>query len=285
MAAAMAGFAIEDVLIKQMAMHLPVGQVLAMVGTGAGLLFSLICLGQGVPVFSRMLLYAPVMVRNLSEAGGSLAFVTALSLTTLSGASAILQATPLAVTLGAALFLGEQVRWRRWTAIVIGLAGVLLIIRPGMSDFEPASLLALLAVFILGARDLASRVTPPEVSSMQLAAWGMLSLVPAGVLSLLLTGTAPAAVSLPDLLRLLGILGVGGGAYYAVVLATRIGDLGAVMPFRYARLVFALVLAYLVFGERPDALMLLGSALIVGTGLYTLWRTARLASMAEGAPS
>src|SRR5690606_13007755 len=131
-------------------------------------------------LLSRTLFYTPVMLRNLSEAVGSAAFVTALALATLSGAAAILQATPLAVTLGAALVLRERVRWRRWTAIAIGFAGVLLIIQPGMEGFTPASLLALVAVVLLAVRDLASRVVPPQVSSLQLAAWGLLSLVPAG---------------------------------------------------------------------------------------------------------
>lgn len=275
MVAAMAGFAVEDVLIKQMAMRLPIGQVLALVGAGAGLIFGLIAARQGAPLLSRMLLYRPVMLRNLAEAGGSASFVAALTLTSLSGATAIQQATPLAVTLGAALFLGEKVRWRRWTAIAIGLAGVLLIIRPGMADFDPASLLAVLAVLLLAARDLASRATPPQVSSVQLAAWGMLSLVPAGLLMLLLSGRAPAPVSAADLVRLLAVFFIGAAAYYAMVLATRIGELSAVMPFRYSRLVFALVLAYGFFGERPDGPMLLGAGLIVGTGLYTLWRTAQ----------
>ncbi len=274
MVAAMAGFAVEDVLIKQMATGLPVGQVLAMVGTGCGLLFVLICLWRGERLLSRTFFYAPVVLRNLGEAAGSAAFVTALALTTLSSASAILQATPLAVTLGAALFLGETVRWRRWTAIALGFAGVLMIIQPGMSAFEPASLLALLAVVMLAVRDLASRATPRDVSSIQLAAWGLLSLVPAGLLLLLFTGTAMLRPAMADLLRLAGIIVIGGSAYYAVVIATRIGELSAVMPFRYTRLVFALALAALVFGERPDVLMLLGAGLVVGTGLYTIWRTA-----------
>lgn len=276
MAAAMAGFAIEDVLIKQMAGALPVGQVLVMVGAGSGLLFVLICLARRDPVLSRMFFYAPVMVRNFSEAGGSAAFVSALALTTLSGASAILQATPLAVALGAALFLGERVRWRRWTAIGLGFLGVLMIIQPGLSGFEPASLLALLAVVMLGARDLASRAVPQEVSSVQLAAWGLLSLVPAGLLMLLVSHAEVQAPGTADLLRLVAIVVVGGAAYYAVVLATRIGELSAVMPFRYTRLVFAMLLAYWVFGERPDLMMLAGAALIVGTGLYTIWRSAML---------
>jgi len=274
MVAAMAGFAVEDVLIKQMATSLPVGQVLAMVGGSCGLLFVLICLARGERVLARTFFYAPVVLRNVSEAGGSAAFVTALALTTLSSASAILQATPLAVALGAALFLGETVRWRRWTAIGLGFAGVLMIIRPGLAGFTPASLLALLAVVMLAVRDLASRATPSEVSSMQLAAWGLLSLVPAGLLLLLFTGTTLLQPALADLVRLAAIVLVGGSAYYAMVLATRIGELSAVMPFRYARLVFAMVLAALVFGERPDALMLAGAALIVCSGLYTLWRSA-----------
>ena len=88
------------------------------------------------------------------------------------------------------------------------------------------------------------------------------------------TGTAMLRPAMADLLRLAGIIVIGGSAYYAVVIATRIGELSAVMPFRYTRLVFALALAALVFGERPDVLMLLGAGLVVGTGLYTIWRTA-----------
>ncbi len=274
MVAAMGGFAVEDVLIKQMAMGLPVGQVLAMVGAGGGLVFTLLVTLRGQRLFSRNFFYAPVLVRNLSEAGGSAAFVTALALASLSSASAVLQATPLAVTLGAALFLRESVRWRRWTAIAVGFAGVLLIIQPGLAGFTPAALFALVAVVMLAARDLASRMVPPEVSSLQLAAWGMLSLIPAGLVMLWLgegTWTNPAA---PDRMRFAAIIIIGGAAYYAVVGATRIGELSAVMPFRYTRLVFALALAYLIFDERPDALMLLGAAIVVGTGLYTIWRTA-----------
>src|SRR5690606_27116366 len=135
------------------------------------------------------------------EAGGSAAFVTALALTSLSGASAVLPATPLAVTPGAALFLRESVRWRRWTAIAIGFAGVLLIIQPGLAGFTPGALFALVAVVMLAARDLASRVVPPEVSSLQLAAWGMWSLVPAGLLMLWFGGASFMTPSAPDLAR------------------------------------------------------------------------------------
>lgn len=274
MVAAMAGFAIEDVLIKQMAASMPVGQVLALTGAGGGLIFSLVGLLGGQPLLSRGVLARPVMLRNLSEAVGSATFVSALALGTLSSASAILQATPLAVTLGAALFLREPVGWRRWAAIGIGFAGVLLIVQPGMAGFTPVSLLAVAAVVMLAMRDLCSRAVPPDVTSTQLAAWGFFSLVPAGLVTMLVLGTAPMILAAPDVLRLAAVLVVGGVAYYTLIVATRTGDVSAVVPFRYTRLVFALLLGYFVFDERPDALMLCGAALIVATGLYTIWRSA-----------
>jgi drug/metabolite transporter (DMT)-like permease len=274
MVAAMAGFALEDVMFKLMAATLPIGQVLAMVGAGGGLIFSVMVMLNGRSVLSPALLSRPVMLRNLSEAMGSGAFVTALALTTLSSASAILQATPLAVTLGAALFLGESVGWRRWSAIGVGFAGVLLIIQPGMVGFTSASLFAVAAVFLLGFRDLCSRAVPSQVTSLQLAAWGFLSLVPAGLVIMLLLGTTAVSLTGPDILRLVAILVVGCLGYYSLVAATRTGEVSAVVPFRYTRLVFALLLGYFVFDERPDALMLTGATLIVGTGLYTIWRSA-----------
>ncbi len=274
MVAAMAGFALEDVLIKQLATALPVGQVLSMVGAAGGIVFSIISLASGRRLLSSGLLVRSVMVRNITEAIGSAAFVTALALTTLSSASAILQATPLAVTLGAALFLGEPVGWRRWTAITLGFIGVLLIIQPGLAAFTPGSLLAVVAVVLLAARDLASRTVPQEIASVQVAAWGFLSLVPAGLVTMLLMDHEPRVPGTAELARLLATVIISCGGYYSLVAATRLGEVSAVVPFRYTRLVFALILGYFVFGERPDLLMLAGCALIVGTGLYTIWRSA-----------
>jgi drug/metabolite transporter (DMT)-like permease len=282
MVAAMAGFALEDVLIKQVATALPVGQVLALVGVGGGLIFCVIAGLRGKAVLTTAMLSRPVMLRNLSEAVGSASFVTALALTTLSGASAILQATPLAVTLGAALFFGESVGWRRWTAIGIGFGAVLLIIQPGLAGFTPGSLLAVVGVFMLALRDLCSRAVPAEITSVQLAAWGFLSLVPAGIVTMLIMGAEPMMPAAPDLGRFAVILLVGSLGYYALIAATRTGEVSAVVPFRYTRLVFAMILGRAVFDERPDAMMLTGAALIVATGLYTIWRSAVRSRMGAG---
>lgn len=272
MVGAMVGFALEDVLIKQMAAALPMGQVLALIGCGGALVFGALTLATGRRVLTPALLSWPVALRNLGEMIASVCFVAALVLTTLSSASAILQATPLAVTLGAALFLGESVGWRRWTAIGVGFAGVLLIIQPGLAGFAPASLLAVIAVAALALRDLVSRAVPPEITSVQLAAWAFASIVPAGLAMMLVMGTPAVMPAGPDVARLGAVFVVGGSGYYALVRATRTGEVSVVVPFRYTRLVFAMILGNLVFGERPDPLMLSGAALIVGTGLYTIWR-------------
>jgi len=274
MVAAMAGFALEDVLFKQLAARLPAGQVLAVTGAAGGALFTTLASVGGRSVLTRDLLARPVLLRNLTEAMGSAVFVTALVLSTLSTASAILQATPLVVTLGAALFLGEKVGWRRWTAIGMGFVGVLLIVQPGTSAFQPASLFAVATVFLLAVRDLSSRAVPAGIASTQITAWGFFSCVPAGVLMMLVTGVQPLMPHTMELVRFAAILTVGGIGYYSLVAAMRIGEVSAVVPFRYSRLVFALLLGRYVFDERPDTLMLGGAALIVGTGLYTIWRSA-----------
>jgi len=276
MVAAMIGFALEDTLIKLMAGSLPMGQVIALIGCGGTLNFGLLSIVRGHRLLSPALLTRPVVLRNIAEAVAAVSFVAAIVLTTLSSASAILQTTPLALTLGAALFLGESVGWRRWTAIGVGFIGVLLIIQPGLAGFVPASLLAVIAVAAVALRDLVSRSIPAAVTGMQLAAWAFASLIPAGLLMMLVMGDAAVMPSALDLVRLAGAFVVGGFGYYALVGATRMGEVAVVVSFRYTRLVFAMILGAVVFGERPDALMLIGAALIAGAGVYTIWREARL---------
>jgi drug/metabolite transporter (DMT)-like permease len=108
-----------------------------------------------------------------------------------------------------------------------------------------------------------------------------MSIVPAGLALMLVLGTPPVVPSSPDIARFGAVIVVGGLAYYALVGATRIGEVSAVVPFRYTRLVFAMILGNLIFGERPDALMLSGAALVVVTGVYTIWRGAGEAKAGE----
>lgn len=276
MVIAMAGFALEDMFIKRLAVDLPVGQILILLGAGGAVIFGLAAVSRGQRIFAPALFSRPVLLRNFGELVGTLGFVTALALTPLASASAILQATPLAVTLGAALFLGETVGWRRWSAILVGFAGVLMVIRPGLEGFQPASLFAVQAVIGLAIRDLATRATPPEVSSLQLSSYGFATVAPAGALMLLFSGS-PEPLSTANWRDIAFALLLGVTAYYAIVAAMRVGEVSFVSPFRYTRLIFALVIAVAVFDETPDALTLAGAGIIIASGLYTFVREQRIA--------
>ena len=275
MVLSMAGFAIEDMLIKYIALEMPTGQFLMLIGAGGALIFTLMAWRQGQAVLSADFLRPTIIIRNLGEVIGTLGFVTALVLTPLSSASAILQATPLAVTLGAALFLREAVGWRRWSAILIGFCGVVAVIRPGLEGFQPASLFAVLGVIGLATRDVATRATPATISSLVLSAHGLGMLVPAGAFLLWISGGA-VAPSAQGYGLLFAALIIGVSAYYALTLSMRLGDVAVVTPFRYVRLVFALFIGVTVFHEQPDAWTLGGAAIIILSGLYTFFRERQL---------
>ena len=284
MTAAMFGFAIEDALVKTLSVTMPVGQILILLGLGGALIFGGIAWAQDTKLITRDLLDPLMLTRNLGEMFGTMAFVSALALSPMSLVAAIVQAMPLMVTMGAALFLGAPVGWRRWSAIIIGFIGVLIIIRPGTAEFDIGAVLALFGVTGLTARDLATRVMPAKYSSMQLSCYGFFAVVPAGLLLWAFSGGAFAPQS-PELIRLAAALLAGVMGYYALTLSMRMGDISVITPFRYSRLLFALILGAIVFGERPDAYMLTGSAIVISAGLYTLIREARLARAAQQAQS
>jgi drug/metabolite transporter (DMT)-like permease len=148
---------------------------------------------------------------------------------------------------------------------------VLVIIRPGLSGFDPASLWALLAVAGLAVRDLATRRVAPTITSMQLSAWGFLSLIPLAGAMLAVTG-GPVPVTAAHVGYLAGALGFGIASYWAITAAMRRGEVSVTTPFRYSRLIFALIIGVTVFGERPDVWTLTGAALIIGSGLYAFAR-------------
>ena len=275
MVLAMAGFALEDMFVKSLSERLPVGEVLALLGAGGAALYASLAIYRRERLMSRDLLRGAVVARNLTELLGTMAFVCAIAFTPLAQASAILQATPLAVTLGAALFLGERVGWRRWSAICIGFIGVLIVIRPGTEGFSALSLLAVAAVAGLAARDVITRRVPKTVSSLQLASYGFASVVPAGLFLMWLRGNGFVAPAALDWAQIGGAIVFGTGGYYALIAAMRIGEVSVITPFRYTRLLFALAIGWLVFAEPVDSATLWGGAVIVGSGLYTLWRQAR----------
>lgn len=276
MIGAMAGFAIEDALIKILARTVPPGQIALVIGVLGTLIFALVLHRQGLRLFVPEGLRGAALARTLTEVGTVVCMTLGLVLVPISVVSAILQAMPLMVTMGAALFLGEKVGWRRWTAVMVGFVGVLMIVQPGAAGFDINALLPLAAVVLLSARDIITRKVPRSITSLQLAGWGFIASVLGGLIMLamrrepLVMPDATAALLLV-LCATFGVL-----AYAALVFATRVGTLVQTIPFRYSRLIFALAIGVVVFDERPDGLMLLGSALVVTAGLYTLLREMRL---------
>ena len=276
MVVSMVLFAFEDMFIKLLSAELPFAQVLGLIGLLGFLAFAAMLKLKGGRLFTHDLMRPIVLFRGLMEAVGSIGIVVALALTELSSTSAIMQALPLAIVLGAALFLGEPVGWRRWSAIIAGFLGVLLVIRPGLAGFQPVSLMALLAVLGLAARDIATRRVPAHIHSDQLAASAFFAILVASVLMGLVLGQDFVMPSPRQWLLFLACITVGVGGYALLVAATRLGEASALAPYRYARLVFALILAFLVFAERPDTLTLTGAAIIVASGCYMMWREAAL---------
>lgn len=276
MVLSMLGFAIEDMLIKQMSGGVPLGQILMTLGAGGGLAFGIWAQLRGARVLGPDIWNPAVLARNGCEAVGTIGYTSAVVFSPLSTATAIAQAIPLLVTMGAALFLAEPVGWRRWSAILAGFAGVMLVVQPGGEGFVPASLFAVMGSVGLAGRDLAARRVPARVISVQLACYGFVTLVPTGLLLLAVTGDRAVIPDGADAGRLVAAMGIGVFAYYAITAASRLGDVSVIAPYRYARLIFGITIGMIAFGERPDGLALTGAAVIAASGLYTFVREARL---------
>lgn len=276
MVAAMAGFAMQDAIMKDLVTRIPPGMVALWLGIGGALAFSVALWRKGEPLFDRRALRGAALLRNACETGAVITILLSVALVPLSVMSSILQAMPLAVTLGAALFLGEKTGWRRWTAILVGFFGVMLILRPGTVGFDAAALVPLAAVFFLSTRDLATKRLDSGISSLQVSAWGFAAVIPGGLLLLAMRGESLVVPSAGDAALLTLNVVVGMTAYVMLVLSTRTGNIATTTPFRYARLVFSMGLGVILFGERPDIWTLTGSVVIVGAGLYTLVREIQL---------
>ena len=275
MIAAMVGFALEDLFVKLLSSTISIGQILITLGVGSSIVFALLAHSKGHNIFAAHVWTRATIARTVAEAIAAVAFVASLSLVPISTVAAVFQVTPLAITMGAALFLGEQVGWRRWVAIVVGFIGVLIIIRPGLSGFDPSVLFILVSVLGVTMRDLITRSIPKNIASTVISFQAFASLIFAGTILLFMSSDTLIAISKLEAVYFVAGVIFGVAGYYGIVAAMRVGDAATVTPFRYTRLLFSLVIGVLVFNERPDTLTLLGAAIVIGTGLYTFLRERR----------
>ncbi|MCV2870580.1 DMT family transporter [Defluviimonas sp. WL0002] len=271
MATAMCAFTLNDACMKTVTSELPLYQTAML--RGVFTVLALIAISPWLGGLTLRVSRGDRKVLFWRTAGEILAtafFLTALTHLPFANLSAIMQALPLAVTLGAAVAFGAPIGWRRLTAIAVGFAGVLLIVRPGLAGFDSWSLLGLASVLSVVVRDLATRRLSPSVSSVTVAFVAALSVSVAAGMMVPFSGWKP--VGAHHWLLILSASGCLIAGYLTVVAAMRVGDIAFVAPFRYTSLVAALMLGWLVFAELPDAMTLTGAAIIVITGIYTFHR-------------
>ena len=211
-----------------------------------------------------------MIIRILAEIGTTVTFLTALKHMPLANVTAILQSLPLAITMAAAIFLGEPVGWRRWSAICLGFTGVLIIIRPGLAGFNSYSLLALAAVILLTVREISTRQLDNMIPTVTVALSTTLGIT--AFAALMLIGTEWADINFASWSLIIAAAAAVTVATLLSVVAMRTGDIGFVSPFRYTSLIGAIGLGILLFGEWPDGLTLLGAVIIAFAGIYSLYR-------------
>ncbi|MFP7672771.1 DMT family transporter [Marivita sp. S0852] len=277
---AMAGFALGDVGIKALSVDLSLSQIVMTMGVLGTSFFYALSRLKRQPVLTKDLAHPAIAIRTFAEIAAALCMINALALTPLSLVTSVTQAGPLAVALGAVVFFREKVGWRRWCAILTGLFGVLIILRPGTEGFNILALLSVGAMLALAARDLSTRAAPRSLSNLQLATVGFAAFNLAALV--LIPFTDPWRV--PDL-RQTGLLALAVvptiAGYYAITAAMRIGDISVVTPFRYTRLLFGVCLGVLLFGETIDIWMITGGSLVVASGIYTVLRERKLHRLAK----
>lgn len=279
----MAAFALCDAMIKLAARQMPVTQAIAIISAGCLIIFCALTRYKGDRLISSAFFAPAVLARNGAEALGMIAFSTALVMAPFIQVVAISQAAPVLVTLLAVLLLREPVGPRRWAAVLTGLVGVLVMLRPAqgtLTTIDAGALMALLGAFGLALRDVMTRLAPPKTSVLQLATWATATIFAVATGMLAVAGTARALTPATIPLLLIGVAAFSV-AYLSITQSVRMAPVSLVIPFRYTRLLFGTALGILLFGEGVAANTALGSLIVVAAGLYIFRREGRTAPLLQ----
>lgn len=276
MCGSMLAFTVNDSFMKAATQTMPLFQAIALRGVVATVALLVIA-----RLTSGSLSIMPqgsdrwrVALRSLAEIGATATFLTALTHMPLANLSAIMQALPLALTLAAALWLKEPIGWRRLTAILIGFLGVMLIVKPGTGGFTVWSVLGLISVGCVVVRDLSTRTLSRQVPSAAVAVWASVAVMVMGIIVTAIEGWRPVSGPEAGHLAAASLALVVG--YMLSVMVMRVGDIGLIAPFRYTALLWAILFGWLLFGTLPDGWTVVGAAIVVATGIYTLLRERNL---------
>ena len=286
MVCAMGSFVCNDTIVKIVGKHLPVGELIALRGVMAMAILTAICASQGLLGDLPRIRQKNVLLRSTCDLFATIAFVTALVHMPIANLTSVMQAVPLVVALLSMMFLGEEVGWRRMIAIVGGFIGVLMIVKPSVSNFSVYEVLALSIVLFVAVRDLLTKTIPARIPVFVIALANAGFVTVGGVALMLFQGAQRPEAWEVGLLALAACFLSAG--YLLMVATLRLGELTGTAPFRYSVMVFAIISGVVVFGEFPDWIAILGMVLIVVCGLYAAHREAlrsRALSDSAGMPA
>jgi len=271
MAVSMLSFISNDALMKFLLQTISVEQGIFMRGLVSVPLLALIAyLRKSLFVRIDWRNWRVILTRAFAELAATMAFLTALSNMPLANITAILQALPLTVTMFAAIFFGEQVGWRRWSAILAGFIGVLIIIRPSGDGFNEYAVLAIVAVACVTVRDAITRRLDRSVPSLFVA---FISAIPIFIYGGVATATTGWTIVSGAIIGIVVVAAIAiTCGYLFAVMAMRNGEISFVAPFRYTGMIWAILFGFLLFGDLPDAATILGTMIVIGMGVYAFHR-------------
>lgn len=265
-------FITNDTVIKLASDVFSTSQMMAVRGVFSTCFALIIVIALGQAGYLRRLASPLVALRATLEATVAFLFITALALLPLANVTAILQSTPIIMTLMMVALGLERVGWRRWGAIIVGFVGVLLIVQPTPEGFNISVLFALSAAVLVSIRDLVTRRIADDIPSPVIAASTTMAVGLAGFAIGFARGEEWAPFLVPETGWLVVAAVLVTMANLSIVMAFRNVEVSVVSPFRYAVVVFALLLGYLVFGDLPNLLAMAGMGLVVGAGIYMIHR-------------
>lgn len=268
--AAMAFFATADTLMKVARANLPTGEVMVVRGIFAALCSIGLVIAVGEARRAAMALRPSVLTRGLLEMLVACLFVTAIGHLPLANLTAISQSAPLMIAVYLALTGSESMGWRRWASAIVGFLGVLLVVRPGGEGFNMYTGLAVACAMFVAARDVYTRRIPSGIPTVLILVVTSLSVTVGGAVLSLFDPWLPIPPRDLLLLALAGVFVTGGNFF--IIAAFRGVEVGVVAPFRYSIILFAGFSGFVVFGDIPDALAVLGACLIAGSGVYAIHR-------------
>ncbi|MGY8937771.1 MAG: DMT family transporter [Alphaproteobacteria bacterium] len=261
-----------DAMTKWLGQNYPVGQIICLRGVFMLLPIAIMTARSGGIASLRVNKPTDIALRSVLFIGTTALIATSMILLPLADAAAILFAGPLFITAIAPWILNEIVGWRRWTAVTVGFVGVLIMLRPTPEAIQILALIPLTAALCSAFRDVVTRKISPTESTNAIMFWSTLALITVSALSAPFGWVAPSISEL-GLFATSGVL--VGIAHYMMIESYRAADASVVSPFKYTAILWAVALGYIIWDDKPDAFILIGSFLVIGSGLYILYRETR----------